>query len=67
MLKRREAGSIVSLLCDRGERYAHSYYNPEWLKSHGFDVAATRETIRKAAEQGEPLPPLDCCASDDRL
>jgi cysteine synthase len=25
-----ESGSIVSILCDAGERYASSYYNPGW-------------------------------------
>ena len=27
-----ETGSIVSLLCDRGDRYLDSYYNAEWVK-----------------------------------
>ena len=26
-------GSIVTLLCDSGERYLDTYYNPEWVKA----------------------------------
>ena len=32
-------GSIVTLICDNGERYADTYYNPEWLAANGFDIA----------------------------
>jgi len=34
-----EAGSIVTLLCDSGERYADTYYNPQWLAGQGLDPA----------------------------
>lgn len=27
-------GSILSLLCDAGERYLPSYYNPQWVDQH---------------------------------
>ncbi|WP_340539073.1 PLP-dependent cysteine synthase family protein [Nocardioides sp. GXZ039] len=33
-----ERGSIVTLLCDRGERYADTYYCPEWVSSLGLDI-----------------------------
>jgi len=33
-----ESGSVVSMLCDGGERYLDSYYNDEWLKQKGFDL-----------------------------
>jgi len=32
------SGSVVSMLCDGGERYLDSYYNDEWLKQKGFDL-----------------------------
>ncbi|HRO26845.1 MAG TPA: PLP-dependent cysteine synthase family protein, partial [Luteimonas sp.] len=38
MRTRGEAGSIVTILCDGGERYAHSYYAPEWYAANGMDV-----------------------------
>ncbi|MEO9108944.1 MAG: pyridoxal-phosphate dependent enzyme, partial [Jatrophihabitantaceae bacterium] len=39
MRQRGEAGSIVTLLCDGGERYAHTYYNDAWLAEQGLDLA----------------------------
>ena len=51
-----EAGSIVAILCDGGERYAHSCYNPQWLAAMGFDIAAATAAVRDSAEQGRALP-----------
>ena len=36
MKQNNKKGSVVSMICDSGERYADSYYNPEWLEQHGF-------------------------------
>ena len=33
MQKRGETGSILSLLCDSGERYLPTYHDPEWVHS----------------------------------
>jgi cysteine synthase A len=35
-----ETGSIVTLLCDEGERYRQTYYNDQWMKENGLDCAA---------------------------
>lgn len=32
-----ERGSIVTLLCDRGERYRDTYYDDAWLAAQGID------------------------------
>ena len=32
-------GSIVTLLCDSGERYLDTYYNPEWVSANIGDTA----------------------------
>ncbi|WP_312411164.1 PLP-dependent cysteine synthase family protein [Pseudescherichia sp.] len=32
-------GSIVTLLCDSGERYLDTYYNPEWVRANIGDTA----------------------------
>jgi cysteine synthase A len=37
MAARGEAGSIVTLLCDDGERYACTYYDDGWLAEAGLD------------------------------
>jgi cysteine synthase A len=31
-------GSVVTLLCDGGERYAQTYYNDAWLAAQGLDL-----------------------------
>jgi cysteine synthase len=38
MRARGERGSIVTLLCDRGERYAETVFNRDWLGKHGLDI-----------------------------
>jgi cysteine synthase A len=39
MAARGETGSIVSILCDDGERYAATYFNDAWVAARGLDVA----------------------------
>ncbi|GAB3281063.1 PLP-dependent cysteine synthase family protein [Parahaliea aestuarii] len=31
--------SVVSMICDSGERYLNTYYNPQWLADNGFEIA----------------------------
>lgn len=38
MMVQGEAGSIVTLICDAGDRYLDTYYNDEWLEAHGLDL-----------------------------
>jgi cysteine synthase len=38
MRERGEGGSIVTLLGDRGERYAETVFDRGWLQAHGLDV-----------------------------
>jgi cysteine synthase A len=56
-----QSGSIVSILCDGGERYAHSYYNPDWYAQNNIDVTASDALIKAAAEGGR-LAALDWMA-----
>ncbi|HHW4678305.1 MAG TPA: PLP-dependent cysteine synthase family protein [Xylella sp.] len=53
-------GSIVTILCDGGERYTHSYYAPAWYEAHGIDISGSDAMIAAAAA-GNALPLL--CAS----
>jgi cysteine synthase A len=50
MRARGEHGAIVSLLCDSGERYADTLYNPTWLDARGFSrrLAASATTRHPA-------------------
>ena len=54
------SGSIVSILCDSGGRYAHSYYAPDWYARAGIEVEAADRAIAAAAAGG-PLPDLPTC------
>ena len=38
MAEAGERGSIVSILCDHGDRYASTYYSDAWLVENGFEV-----------------------------
>ena len=33
-----ESGSIVTLICDSGDRYLDTYYNDDWLASKQIDI-----------------------------
>src|SRR5215218_1819146 len=39
MLSRREQGSIVTLICDGGDRYAGTYYSDAWVGEQGLELA----------------------------
>ncbi|KPC49183.1 PLP-dependent cysteine synthase family protein [Amantichitinum ursilacus] len=58
MQARGERGSIVTLLCDGGERYAHSYYNDAWLSAHRYDIAPALAAIDATCRTGAALPDL---------
>ncbi len=50
-------GSIVFVLCDGGERYAHSYYDADWYRANGIDIEAG-DAVVAAAAVGGALPSL---------
>ncbi|WP_129561322.1 PLP-dependent cysteine synthase family protein [Paraburkholderia dokdonensis] len=54
MKARGESGSIVSLLCDSGERYLSTYYDDAWFAAQGIDLASAEAWIARAVN-GEPV------------
>ena len=38
MIAAGEEGSLVSLICDSGDRYTATYYNDAWLKSSNMEI-----------------------------
>ena len=38
MVAERRAGSIVTLLCDPGDRYVNTYFDENWLAAQSFDL-----------------------------
>ena len=47
-------GSIVSILCDSGERYAQSYYDSAWYQRNGIDIAQAEQQLQGFID-GTPL------------
>jgi cysteine synthase A len=46
------AGSVVTLLCDGGERYVNTYYSDEWVAAQGLDMAPYLEIIDRFLATG---------------
>jgi cysteine synthase len=42
-----KTGSIVTLLCDGGDRYGHTYYDDTWLSERSVDWRAAAEVVRR--------------------
>jgi cysteine synthase len=52
MLSSAERGSIVTLICDGGERYASTYYNDAWVREEGLELAPYREALETFLDRG---------------
>jgi len=63
MAERGESGTIVSLLCDRGERYADTLYSPDWLVGRELMITPWIGRLRYLAAAGDwPFAPAHECA-----
>ncbi len=58
MQERGERGSIVTLLCDSGERYTDSYYRADWRAAHRLECERETERVEALLERGEWCPAL---------
>ncbi|MDP3339247.1 PLP-dependent cysteine synthase family protein [Frigidibacter sp.] len=52
MRREGKSGSLVTLICDSGDRYAATYYNPEWLAANSLDIAPWRRMIETFLNTG---------------
>ena len=52
MLARGEQGSIVTLICDGGERYAGTYYSDAWVADQGLELTSYAEALETFLERG---------------
>ena len=48
-----EEGSVVSLICDSGERYSQTYYDDVWLARRKIDLRRWRRQLQAFVERGE--------------
>jgi cysteine synthase A len=47
------AGSVVTLICDVGERYLNSYYDPHWLHERGHSLEPYLVQLEHFYDHGE--------------
>lgn len=70
MRSRGERGSIVTLLCDRGQRYLQTLFDPAWRDAQGVDIGPWRQAIADTIATGVLAPPqsadaLHCGSSNN--
>ena len=53
MRQQGREGSLVTLICDSGDRYAATYYNESWLAAQNIDIRAWRDRIETFLDTGE--------------
>jgi cysteine synthase A len=47
-----EQGSVVTLICDGGSRYARTYYDDEWVAEQGLDLTPHRSRMERFLDGG---------------
>ncbi|MFC9516036.1 PLP-dependent cysteine synthase family protein [Nocardiaceae bacterium NPDC056970] len=52
MLAQGRSGSVVTLLCDGGERYAGTYFDDDWVASEGIDLAGPAAVLAEFTATG---------------
>ena len=50
------AGSVVTLICDGGERYADTYYSDDWVVRQGLDLRPYRAVVDRFLLDGSWPP-----------
>jgi cysteine synthase A len=53
MAKAGEKGSLITLICDSGERYTNTYYSDAWLREKGLDPSPFEPVIETFLNGGE--------------
>ncbi|AXK46414.1 PLP-dependent cysteine synthase family protein [Brachybacterium saurashtrense] len=52
MRERGETGSVLTLLCDPGDRYTDTYFDDAWVAAQGWDLAPWREALERMLPLG---------------
>jgi len=58
MVRAGERGSVVTLICDRGDRYSESFYDDAWLAKQGIDPTPYSRAIDAFLAGAAPLGSL---------
>lgn len=48
-----QRGSVVTLLCDDGRRYAETYYDDDWVAAQGWDLGPATAALEAFVQTGE--------------
>jgi cysteine synthase A len=51
-------GSVVTLICDGGERYADTYYSDDWVAAQGLELSPYLATLAAFFATGSMSPPM---------
>jgi len=51
-----KSASIISMICDGGERYLDTYYNDQWLTNNNYDIAPYLDQLEVFYETGIMKP-----------
>ena len=52
MRERGERGSVITLICDGGDRYAGTYYDDAWVAAQGLDLAPPTAALEEFLDGG---------------
>ena len=52
MLKAGESGSVVTMICDPGERYLGTYYNEDWIRSENLELEPNIQRLKRFSTSG---------------
>lgn len=52
MRERGEQGSVVTLLCDSGDRYTSTYFDDRWVAEQGWELEGWLEELRRELPLG---------------
>jgi cysteine synthase A len=52
MVENKQQGSVVSMICDSGERYLNSYYNDDWVAQQQLNLAPYTQQLEVFMQTG---------------
>ncbi|ATG50726.1 cysteine synthase [Brachybacterium vulturis] len=52
MRERGETGSVLTLLCDPGDRYSDTYFDDDWVAAQGWDLGPWQDALARMLPLG---------------
>jgi cysteine synthase A len=62
MVAEGREGSVVSMLCDTGDRYLNTFYDEDWLAEKGLDLKPWLDCLRGFVDSGQVRCPISNAA-----